>query len=96
MVAKNDDADDSTVDSLVEARNVAAGTYFVVFREYANRSAWFRVAGQMSVDGGTDDGGAPPWTPPSQPWDLGGTSTDDAGSGTWWPPYTSFDLGTVD
>lgn len=92
VVAKNDDADDSTVDSLVEARNLAAGTYFVVFREYANRSAWFHVAGQMAVGGGDDAGAPPPYTS----WDMGGPSTDDGGTWPYTPPWQSWDLGGGD
>jgi hypothetical protein len=43
IVAKNDDADDTTLDSHLEATLAKTGTYYVVWREYSETKAHFTV-----------------------------------------------------
>jgi len=45
-VAFNDDADATTADALIEARNLAPGSYTLLVRDYARRTATFRVEAQ--------------------------------------------------
>src|SRR5262245_60478609 len=44
VVAKNDDADDSTTDSHLSASLEADGTYYIVFRDYEKESHRFEVS----------------------------------------------------